>query len=100
MHPRVLAAMSRPAAAHRGPEFMDLLRRMESGLKAVIGAPHVAIMTGSGTAGMEGAISNLVHWGDRAIGIDNGNFGGRMAKLVARYAVDKAVTVKGEWGQP
>lgn len=100
MHPRVLAAMARPAASHRGPEFSDTLRRLEAGLKQVIGAPHVAIMTGSGTAGMEAAISNLVHWGDRAIGLDNGNFGGRMAKLVARYAVDKAVTLKGDWGQP
>lgn len=100
MHPRVLAAMARPAASHRGPEFMDTLKRLESGLKQVIGAPHVAILTGSGTAGMEAAVSNLVHWGDRAIGLDNGNFGGRMAKLVARYAVDKAVVVKSEWGQP
>ncbi|MEK6975039.1 MAG: alanine--glyoxylate aminotransferase family protein [Candidatus Thermoplasmatota archaeon] len=100
MHPRVLAAMARPAASHRGPEFSDTVRRLEAGLKQVIGAPHVAIMTGSGTAGMEGAISNLVHWGDRAIGLDNGNFGGRMAKLVARYAVDKAVTLKADWGQP
>ncbi len=100
MHPRVLAAMARPAAAHRGPEFQDTLRRLEAGLKTILDAPHVALMTGSGTAGMEGAISNLVHWGDRAIGLDNGNFGGRMSKLVARYALDKAVTVKSEWGQP
>jgi aspartate aminotransferase-like enzyme len=99
MHPRVLAAMARPAAAHRGPEFQDTVRRLEAGLKQVIGAPHVAMMTGSGTAGMEAAISNLVHWGDRAIGLDNGNFGGRMAKLVKRYSLDKAVTVTSPWGQ-
>lgn len=100
MHPRVLAAMARPAASHRGPEFQHTLTQLESGLKQVIGAPHVAIMTGSGTAGMEAAISNLIHWGDRAIGLDNGNFGGRMSKLVTRYAVDKAVVVRSEWGQP
>src|SRR5688572_18184018 len=99
MHPRVLAAMARPAAAHRGPEFSDTVQRLEAGLKQVIGAPHVALMTGSGTAGMEAAISNLVHWGDRAIGLDNGNFGGRMAKLAKRYALDKAVTVTSPWGQ-
>ncbi|MHB1260572.1 MAG: pyridoxal-phosphate-dependent aminotransferase family protein [Thermoplasmatota archaeon] len=99
MHPRVLAAMARPAAAHRGPEFSATVQRLEAGLKAVIGAPHVAMMTGSGTAGMEGAISNLVHWGDRAIGLDNGNFGGRMAKLAKRYALDKAVTITSPWGQ-
>ncbi|MEA3137829.1 MAG: hypothetical protein QOC71_2110 [Thermoplasmata archaeon] len=98
MHPRVLAAMARPAAAHRGPEFSDTVKRLEGGLKQVIGAPHVALMTGSGTAGMEAAISNLVHWGDRAIGLDNGNFGGRMAKLAKRYALDKAVTVTSPWG--
>jgi aspartate aminotransferase-like enzyme len=99
MHPRVLSAMARPAAAHRGPEFSDTVKRLEAGLKEVIGAPHVALMTGSGTAGMEGAISNLVHWGDRAIGLDNGNFGSRMSKLAMRYALDKAVTVTSPWGQ-
>jgi aspartate aminotransferase-like enzyme len=99
MHPRVLAAMARPAASHRGPEFQETVKRLEAGLKQVIGAPHVALMTGSGTAGMEAAISNLVHWGDRAIGLDNGNFGSRMGKLVARYAHDKAVTVTSPWGQ-
>jgi aspartate aminotransferase-like enzyme len=99
MHPRVLAAMARPAAAHRGAEFSDTVQRLEAGLKEVIGAPHVALMTGSGTAGMEAAVSNLVHWGDRAVGLDNGNFGGRMAKLVKRYAMDKAVTVTSPWGQ-
>ena len=99
MHPRVLAAMARPAAAHRGPEFSDTVKRLESGLKQVIGAPHVALMTGSGTAGMEAAISNLVHWGDRAIGLDNGNFGARMAKLAKRYALDKSVTVTSPWGK-
>lgn len=99
MHPRVLAAMARPAASHRGPEFQDTVKRLEGGLKQVMGAPHVAIMTGSGTAGMEAAISNLVHWGDRAIGIDNGNFGGRMTKLVKRYSLDKGVAVTSPWGQ-
>src|ERR1041385_3663105 len=53
MHPRVLAAMARPAASHRGPEFQETVKRLEAGLKQVIGAPHVAILTGSGTAGME-----------------------------------------------
>jgi aspartate aminotransferase-like enzyme len=99
MHPRVLAAMARPAASHRGPEFQDTVKRLEGGLKHVMGAPHVAIMTGSGTAGMEAAISNLVHWGDRAIGIDNGNFGGRMTKLIKRYSLDKGVAISSPWGQ-
>jgi aspartate aminotransferase-like enzyme len=99
MHPRVLAAMARPAAAHRGAEFSDTVSRLEAGLKEVLGAPHVALITGSGTAGMEAAVSNLVHWGDRAVGLDNGNFGSRMAKLVKRYAHDKAVTVTSPWGQ-
>lgn len=99
MHPRVLRAMSHPAAAHRGPEFSAVVKQLEGGLKRVMGADHVALMTGSGTAGMEAAISNLVHWGDKALGLDNGNFGGRMAKLVKRYAHDKAVTLTSPWGE-
>ncbi len=100
MHPRVLRALSHPAGSHRGPEFSQVVQKLESGLKEIMQAPHVALMTGSGTAGMEAAISNLVHWGDRAIAIDNGNFGGRMGKLVQRYAHDKAIVIQSPWGQP
>ncbi|HLF16629.1 MAG TPA: aminotransferase class V-fold PLP-dependent enzyme, partial [Candidatus Thermoplasmatota archaeon] len=99
MHPRVREAMARPAMGHRSPEFTEVNRRLFEGLRRLMGAKHVAVLTGSGTAGMDAAVSNLVHWGDRAIGLDNGEFGARMAGLVERYAGPTAVRVTAPWGQ-
>lgn len=100
MHPRVLQAMARPAMAHRSPEFAALNDRLLARLRTLIGTPRVAVLTGSGTAGMDAAVSNLVHWGDRAVGLENGKFGERMAALVTRYAGERAVRIQAPWGSP
>lgn len=99
MHPRVLRAMGRPAMAHRSPDFSAVNRRLFDGLGRLMDCRHVAVLAGSGTAGMEAAVSNLVHWGDRVVGLDNGKFGQRMADLVERYAGESAVRLSGTWGQ-
>lgn len=98
MHPRVLRALARPAMGHRSPEFQQANRRLFDGLRRLAGTPHVAALAGTGTAGMEAAVSNLVHWGDRAVGLDNGRFGARMAELVGRAAGDRAVRIASAWG--
>lgn len=98
MHPRVRAAMAAPALAHRSPEFSEVNRRLFAGLKRLMDTDKVAVLAGSGTAGMDAAVSNLVHWNDRAVGLDNGKFGARMAQLVQRYAGDNGRVVTAEWG--
>lgn len=98
MHPRVRMAMAAPALAHRSPEFSAVNRRLFDGLRRLLDAPRVAVLAGSGTAGMDAAVSNLVHWNDRAVGLDNGKFGARMAQLVRRYAGDAGRVVTAEWG--
>ncbi len=99
MHHRVRMAMAAPAMAHRSPEFSAINRRLFDGLKRLMDAPRVAVLAGSGTAGMEAAISNLVHWHDKAIGLENGKFGQRMGQLVQRYAGDSGVVLATPWGQ-
>ncbi len=99
MHHRVLQAMAAPAMAHRSPEFSAVNHRLFDGLRRLMDTKHVAVLAGSGTAGMDAAVSNLVHWGDRVVGLDNGKFGERMAHLATHYAGDSAVTLQGEWGR-
>jgi len=99
MHPRVREAMARAPMGHRGAEFTEVNRRLFEGLRRLMGTRHVAVLTGSGTAGMEAAVSNLVHWNDRAVGLDNGEFGARMAGLVERYAGPGALRLSSVWGQ-
>jgi aspartate aminotransferase-like enzyme len=98
MHHRVRQAMAAPAMAHRSPEFSAINERLFGGLRTLMDTKHVAVLAGSGTAGMDAAISNLVHWGDNAVGLDNGKFGERMGQLVQRYAGDSGQVIKSEWG--
>ena len=99
MHPRVLRAMSKPAIAHRSPDFMEVNRRMGEGLRKVFQtAAPVVTLAGSGTAGMDAAAMSLLKKGEKAVAIDNGKFGGRFATLAQTYG--DATVVKADWGRP
>ena len=99
MHPRVLAAMARPAMAHRDPAFQDVNRRIGERLREVFQttAP-VVTMAGSGTAGMDAAAMSLLKKGEKAVAISNGKFGERFATLASTYG--DATVLKSDWGQP
>ncbi|MCD6411037.1 MAG: alanine--glyoxylate aminotransferase family protein [Thermoplasmata archaeon] len=99
IHPRVLKAMNTPSIGHRSPEFTAIneeLRELTKYLFQTKG--EVAIITGSGTAGMEAAISSLVKKGDKILAIDNGKFGNRMATLAKMYGDATILTYP--WGSP
>lgn len=55
-------------------------------LHAPAGARAV-FLTGSGTAGMESAVANVLGGGDRAIVIDGGSFGHRFAELCTIHGI-------------
>lgn len=99
LHPRVQMAMAAPSLNHRGEYFHDLIGEIRSMLPLVFGRPgHQAIVTGSGTSGLEAMIANLVGKEDRVVVLSNGHFGDRMEKLVGRFG--QAIPVRGTWGQP
>src|SRR5688500_5367995 len=99
MHPRVRAAMARPAVAHRDPGFVDVNRRMKERLQEVFQtASPVVTLAGSGTAGMDAAAMSLLKKGEKAVALDNGKFGSRFAQLAGIYG--DATTLTAEWGQP
>ncbi len=56
-------------------------------------------VSGTGSAGMEAALCNLIEPGDRCVVCVNGVFGGRMADVCGRYGAEVA-TVAAPWGQP
>src|SRR5438876_960445 len=58
MDPRVLRAMARPAMNHRGPEFKEILADVRTLTQYVFGTKgEVAVLSGSGTAGLEAAVT-------------------------------------------
>ncbi|MEL6716095.1 MAG: aminotransferase class V-fold PLP-dependent enzyme, partial [Planctomycetota bacterium] len=98
--PAVLAALSRPTLGHLDPAFVDLMEEVRAMLRAVYRTDNdVSVpISGTGSAGMETCIANLVEPGDRVLVGVHGVFGGRMAE-VARRAGAEVTEVHGEWGR-
>ena len=83
---RVARAAARPILWHRSPEFVELFKRVESGLKRLFETEgDVLILAGSGTAAMESAVSNLTSPGEEVIVLNGGKFGERWLELVQAF---------------
>ena len=85
----VAEAGAAPMMNHRGPEFAAMLARCEEGLREVYRTDnHVAILTASGTGGMEAAVVNHVSPGERVLVVTIGVFGERFLDLIRIYGGD------------
>ena len=88
----VLEAMAWPMINHRGPEFAELLKRLERGLQPAFGTTgDVLILGSSGTGGLEAAVANLFSPGDRLLSCPVGVFGKRLAEIARTYGCDVEV---------
>ena len=97
---RVLRALAAPTIGHLDPAFGDLLDDLSARLRQVFRTTNPATfpVSGTGSAGMEAMVANLVAPGDRVICGVHGLFGERMADELARHGAD-VVRVEGEWGR-
>ncbi|MFH1201809.1 MAG: alanine--glyoxylate aminotransferase family protein [Candidatus Omnitrophota bacterium] len=97
--PEVCEALARPIIHHRTPQFQNILKEAQEGLKLLFQTKNdVFILTSSGTGAMEAAVANLLSAGDAAICVQGGKFGERWTELCAAYAI-KPVIIDVEWGQ-
>lgn len=97
MHPRVVQAMASPAMNHRGPEFKEILAEIRGLTQYMFDTRGpVAVLSGSGTAGLEAAVSGLVRKGDRVLNLVNGKFSERFHDLCKVFATPTALTF--DWG--
>lgn len=100
IHPRVLRAMSFSSVNHRGDYFHQRVGEIREMLPMLFGAPgHHAILSGSGTAGLEATYSALLRPEDRVVVLSNGNFGERGDEIARRYS-NHVTTVSAPWGHP
>ena len=96
---RVMLAMARPIVHHRTPAFAALFEEAAAGLKWLFQTRQdVLTLVSSGTGGMEGAISNFLSPGDKALYVNGGKFGERWGKLCKTFGVT-GIEIKVEWGQ-
>ena len=86
--PSVIRAVGQPMIGHRTDTFRCLMRSLEAPLRTVFGTVgDVLILTGSGTGGLEAAITNLMSPGDLAAAVSIGTFGKRFACIAEAFGV-------------
>ncbi|MCW3039658.1 MAG: aminotransferase class [Solirubrobacterales bacterium] len=97
---RILDALALPTIGHLDPAFSALMDDVAAGLrKAFRTENRVALpVSGTGSAGMESMVANLVRPGDRVICGVHGLFGERMADELRRHGA-AVVRVEAEWGR-
>jgi alanine-glyoxylate transaminase/serine-glyoxylate transaminase/serine-pyruvate transaminase len=100
VHPRVLRALSTPLLGHLDPAFLAIMDDIQALLRFVFQTKNrfTIAVSGTGSAGMEASIVNIVEPGDAVIVGVNGAFGTRWATLVERCG-GKAIRVEAAWGQ-
>jgi aspartate aminotransferase-like enzyme len=97
--PEVLLKMAEPIMHHREPEFEKMFAEIREGLKYLFQTKNeVLVFTSSGTGAMEGAISNILSKGDKAIVVRGGKFGERWGEICKAYGIE-FIPVDVEWGK-
>jgi len=97
---RVLQAMSAPCIGHLDPYFLLIMDETQRLLKYLFQTenPFTIPVSGTGSAGMETCLVNLVEPGEEVVVCINGVFGMRMADIVGRLG-GQLIRVDGEWGR-
>lgn len=97
---RVYQAQARPIVGHLDPWFLEVADEVAAMLRAILGTENrlTYAVSGTGSAGMETAVVNVVEPGDTVIVGVNGVFGGRIADT-ARRAGAEVVALEEPWGK-
>jgi alanine-glyoxylate transaminase / serine-glyoxylate transaminase / serine-pyruvate transaminase len=100
VHSRVLRAMATPLLGHLDPAFLSVMNDIQTGLRQVFATRNAftIALSGTGSAGMEAAIVNVIEPGDTIIVGVNGVFGTRLATVAERCG-GKTIRVEAPWGQ-
>ncbi len=99
--PQVLQAMAMPTLGHLDPDFIKIMESTKEMLKRVMMTQNELTIpvSGTGSAGMEAAVCNLVEPGDKVVVCVNGVFGTRMVDVAGRYGAE-VIRVDAPWGKP
>jgi alanine-glyoxylate transaminase/serine-glyoxylate transaminase/serine-pyruvate transaminase len=100
VHPRVYRAMTTPQLGHLDPQFLVIMNEVQAQLRFAFQTanPFTIAVSGTGSAGMEAALVNVIEPGDTVVICAAGVFGNRMADIVGRCG-GKLVKLEVPWGQ-
>ena len=98
--PRVLRAMAVPMIGHLDPAFLKVMDDVQELLRFVFQTDNKLTIpvSGTGSAGMEAALSNFIEPGDQVLIAVNGYFSERMVEMAGRYGaqIDR---IDRPWGE-
>jgi alanine-glyoxylate transaminase/serine-glyoxylate transaminase/serine-pyruvate transaminase len=100
VHPRILTAMANPLLGHLDPQFLEIMNETQELLRNTFRTSNRLTfpVSGTGSAGMETCVVNLIEPGDRMVVCVNGVFGQRMTD-VAQRAGASVTTIEQPWGE-
>ncbi len=101
VEPRILEAMVKPVLGHLDPVYLECMNEIQTLLRKVFETGNLATLSISGTggAGMEACLANLIEEGEEVLACVNGFFGQRAAELAERWGA-RVVRVESAWGSP
>src|SRR4029077_1835904 len=99
-HPRVLEAMAKGTVGHLDPYYLEVMNGLQEMLRGLFRTKNqmTFAVSGTGSAGMEATVVNLIEPGDSMLFCVNGVFGARMVD-VAERAGAKVTKVEKPWGE-
>src|SRR3954468_17220394 len=99
-HPRVLAALAQQTVGHLDPYYLRIMDELQSMLRDAFRTKNRMTMaiSGTGSAGQEATILNLVEPGERVLICINGVFGNRLFDMAER-AGGEVSKIERPWGE-
>jgi alanine-glyoxylate transaminase/serine-glyoxylate transaminase/serine-pyruvate transaminase len=96
---RVYQAMGQPVVGYLDPFFFEINESVRAGLREVFGTqnPFTLALSGTGSSGMEAAVSNFVDPGSKLLVFTAGFFADRIAELGRRHGA-QVVRCEKPWG--
>jgi alanine-glyoxylate transaminase/serine-glyoxylate transaminase/serine-pyruvate transaminase len=98
-YPEALRAMGANTLGHLDPEFLGIMNAVNAMSRLVFKTrnPITGAIPGTGTAGMEAGLCNLIEPGDEVLSCVFGYFSNRMRQMSERMGA-KVTTIERPWG--
>ena len=100
VEPRVYDAMTKPVVGYLDPFFFEVVEEIRRDLRILFGTanPLTLAISGTGSAGMETAVSNFTDPGTKLAVFVSGYFGDRIAEMGRRHGAT-VVRCEKPWGE-
>jgi len=100
VHDRVRAVMGNTLLGHMDPDFLKIVEQIKKYLQYTWQTKNefTLLISGTGSAGMEACVTNLVEEGDKILVCINGYFGLRFKEMCERNK-GNVITIEQTWGK-